>query len=89
MTSIAKYTLTAILASGLTAGTFSMVQASNQSGAVPTDFPHMHRALDDLMQAQHSLENAEDRFEGHRGRALIHVHAAIDEVRTGLHEAGE
>ena len=63
-------------------------QSGEAAAAVPAvqkldddQYPHMHKALEDLRAARHSLENAEPRFKGHRDKAIEHVDKAIKECR--------
>ncbi len=49
-------------------------------------FPHMRHALRDLHAARDSLQNAEDRFKGHREKAIERVDQAIHECEDALAE---
>jgi hypothetical protein len=88
-----KSLLTLLVAGGIGAGTLQGVHAASslwtgQAGVRQLDepYPHMHKALEDLKAARHSLDEAEPRFKGHRDKAIDHVDQAIQECNDALAE---
>jgi hypothetical protein len=95
-----KSVLIALVAGGIGVGGLQVVHAANQvkPAAVAGDqrpgvqkldddqYPHMHKALEDLRAAKHSLENAEPHFKGHRDKAIERVDQAIKECEDAIAE---
>jgi hypothetical protein len=90
-----KSVVIALVAGGIGVGSFQVVRAANQvkPAAVPAvqkldddQYPHMHKALEDLRAARHSLDNAEPHFKGHRDKAIEHVDKAIKECEDAISE---
>jgi hypothetical protein len=53
-------------------------------GVAVADQPRMFNALENLRQARHNLENADQYKGGHRVAAIGYVDQAIREVRDGI-----
>jgi uncharacterized protein (DUF3084 family) len=86
-----KTLLVMLISGGIGAATMQIVHASS-APAQPSvrqlddEYPHMHKALDDLRRARHSLDDAEAHFKGHRDRAIEHTDAAIKECEDAITE---
>jgi len=89
-----KSLLIALVSGGIGVAGLQVVHAANpaQAGVTPAvqkmddQYPHMHKALEDLRAARHSLEDAEPHFQGHRDKAIEHVDQAIKQCQDALNE---
>jgi hypothetical protein len=50
------------------------------AAAVPEAHPHIHEALEAMLNAKHQLEGAAHDFDGHRVKAIEHLDQAIHEA---------
>jgi hypothetical protein len=87
--------LVALVSGGIGVASLQVVHAANEvkPTAAPSvqkldddQYPHMHKALEDLRAAKHSLENAEPHFKGHRDKAIEKVDQAIKECEDAIAE---
>jgi multidrug resistance efflux pump len=76
-----------VAASTVAVPAFAQYQSWRNYGyrnAAAPSCPEIHRALDNLQQAQQNLSNAQHDYQGHRAAALKSTNTAISEVQQAL-----
>jgi hypothetical protein len=73
---LSTFGLACALATTVGAGAFSIAHADPQ--------PRMHTALDQLREAEKSLQSAGDDKGGHRVKALAATREAIEQTKKGI-----